>query len=115
MISHKHRFHGLGSLRYVYSKGQVVRSKNLGLKFVLNTRRSTWRAAVVVSKKVSKSAVVRNRLRRRTYETIRQAGLPDKGVDLVFTVYNVALLEATPAELRDIVAKLLAEADFITS
>lgn len=110
MISQKHRFHGLGSLRFVYSKGQVVRTANLGLKYVPNSRRTTWRAAVVVSKKVSKSAVVRNRLRRRIYEAVRLANPQEQGIDLVFTVYNEALLEATPAQLRIIIDKLLTDA-----
>ncbi len=110
MISQKHRFHGLGSLRYVYSKGQVVRTANLGLKYIPNSRRTTWRAAVVVSKKVSKSAVVRNRLRRRIYEAVRLANPAEQGIDLVFTVYSDALLESTPAELKGMIDKLLADA-----
>lgn len=118
MISQKHRFHGLGSLRYVYSKGRVVRSTNLGLKFIPNSRRTTWRAAVVVSKKVSKSAVIRNRLRRRIYEAVRLAGLSeqgDQGIDLVFTVYNDSLLTASPDELRTQVQKLLADAQIAST
>lgn len=44
---------------------------------------------MVVSKKVSKSAVVRNRIRRRLYEIIRQMdpSIPN-GLDLVVIVFS---------------------------
>jgi ribonuclease P protein component len=60
----------------------------LSLRVVRNARQSTWRAAVVVSRKVSKSAVVRNRIRRRVFEIVRShAGRIDGNYDLVFNVY----------------------------
>jgi ribonuclease P protein component len=71
MIAQSHRFHGYGSLRFVYSRGQIVRGSLCMFKYAPNPKRKTWRAAVVVSKKVHKSAVVRNRIRRRIYEIIR--------------------------------------------
>lgn len=43
---------------------------------------SARRAAVVVSKKVAKSAVVRNRLRRQVYTALRGAG-PATGTSIV--------------------------------
>lgn len=36
-----------------------------------NERRKTYRAAIVVGRKVNKSAVTRNRIRRRLYEAVR--------------------------------------------
>ncbi len=42
----------------------------MSLRFA-RSRSEDYRLAVVVSKKVSKSAVVRNRIRRRIYEIIR--------------------------------------------
>ncbi len=72
MISKEHRFHGLGSLRFVYGRGEASRGQLFLIRYAKNPRRKTYRAAVVVSKKVHKSAVVRNRIRRRIYEIIRE-------------------------------------------
>jgi len=71
MLAYKNRFHGYNSLRYVYKHGHVVRSKYMTLKYSHNPRRTAPRVSVVVSKKVLKSAVGRNRIRRRIYEQIR--------------------------------------------
>ncbi len=64
MISRKHRFHGYGSLKYVYKNGAAVRGPLFAIKFVENPKRDTYRLAVVISRKINKSAVARNRIRR---------------------------------------------------
>ena len=71
MLTQKHRFHGHGSLRYLYKNGTAVRSSFITVKYIENPRRKNSRFTVVISKKVVKSAVRRNRLRRRIYEIIR--------------------------------------------
>ena len=71
MISTRHRFHGQRGLRFVFAKGQTVHGKLWTIRYLLNERRKSYRLSVVVSKKVHKSAVVRNRIRRRLYEIIR--------------------------------------------
>lgn len=89
MIAAAHRFHGRHSLRYVYQRGKTVRDHELALRFVYNDRCKAYRVAVVVSRKVSKSAVVRNRIRRRIYEIVRTHAERIAGpYDLVFTVYD---------------------------
>ena len=103
MIARKNRFHGYGSLRYVYQNGQTVRGQLCALKYVRNSRRDTYRIAVVVSKKVSKSAVVRNRIRRRLYEAVRQTVLPSEPFDLIINVYSDQLASCPDSELRQVV------------
>lgn len=71
MLSFPHRFHGHGSLRYVYKNGKAIRTHLMTLKYVSNPHRKHSRFSVVVSKKVHKGAVGRNRIRRRLYEVIR--------------------------------------------
>lgn len=108
MISRTHRFHGHGSIKYVYSRGAIVRGPVCVLKYISNPRRKTWRAAVVVSRKVHKSAVVRNRIRRRLYEIIR-LHLPKDGqpMDIVFIVHTEQAAIMPVAELeRQIVSQL---------
>lgn len=111
MIAYNHRFHGLGSLKYVYAQGKTVRSTLMALKFADNPRRRQYRVAVVVSKKVSKSAVVRNRIRRRVYEIVRQNDSQiNRPVDLVFTIYAIEAATLPAAELEALVLDLLNQA-----
>ncbi len=90
-----HRFHGHGSLKYVYRNGRAVRSRLFVIKYVTNPRRRHSRFAVVISKKVLKSAVGRNRMRRRVYEVIRRE-LPQFS-----TICDVAVM-VTSSEVREI-------------
>lgn len=93
MISSKFRFHGHNSLRYVYSKGKAVRSQQFTIKYVPNTHRTHPRFSVVVSKKVIKSAVGRNRIRRRIYEYLRI------NTERLVEVHDIVII-CTSAELR---------------
>lgn len=104
MISRKHRFHGYGSLKYVYQNGKTVRGPLTALKFTTNPRRNDFRLAVVVSKKVNKSAVVRNRIRRRVYEAARRQLIDNQPYDLVLTVFSEQLATMSPAELDELLS-----------
>ena len=114
MISKNHRFHGYSSLNWAYKKAKKVSNSQLTLKYVVNPKRPSYRAAVVVSKKVSKSAVVRNRIRRRIYEQIRllDSQIQDS-YDLIFSVYSVELLELSPENLRNLITSLLVKSQVI--
>jgi ribonuclease P protein component len=108
MISKAHRFHGRRAIGRVYRRGATVRGAHNALKYMRNTRRDSYRVAVVVSRKVSKSAVVRNRIRRRLYEALRQTeGAITEPYDLVFLVYSDELATIDAAKLQhDITAQL---------
>ncbi len=111
MIPVRHRFHGYGSLKRVYKDGRTVRGQLMSLKYTSRGQKPGYRAAVVVSKKVHKSAVTRNRIRRRIYEVIRQADdrLTDHK-DLVLTVFSEQTADMDAAKLRTMVEALLAKA-----
>lgn len=114
MIASKHRFHGHGSLRYVYQRGQTVRGPMLSLKFVPNARRTAYRLAVVVSKKVNKSAVTRNRIRRRLYEAVRRHEARIQApYDMVLTVFSEQLASLPAEELEQLVIDQLKKANII--
>ena len=114
MISRKHRFHGHGSLRFVYEHGKTVRGPMSSLKFAPNSRRDSYRLAVVVSKKVNKSAVTRNRIRRRLYEAVRLHGSAITApFDMVLTVFDARMAEIPADELQKIVANQLKQAKII--
>ena len=115
MIHRRHRFHGHGSLRFVYTHGQIVRGPMISLKYTKNPKRSDYRLAVVVSKKVMKSAVCRNRMRRRLYEAVRL--LQDKiadPYDIVITVFNDQLIDLPAEDLSVMVRAQLKQAGIIT-
>jgi len=100
MVSRAHRFHGYGSLRRVYQGGKTTRGPLFSIKSVLNEKRQAYRVAVVVSRKVSRSAVDRNRIRRRVYEAVRQVEEAIlRPYDIVITVFQDSLLALPVNEL----------------
>ena len=108
MINSKNRFHGHAAVRRVYRQGKTVRTPYVALKYSLNERRKNPRAAVVVSRKVNKSAVVRNRIRRRVYEVIRrQIDSDTQAYDLVFTVFDEKIATMPAPELDKTIQSLL--------
>ena len=111
MIHSSHRFHGRNSLRFVYQKGQTVRGPLVALRYIQNSRQPKYRVAVVVSRKVSKSAVVRNRVRRRLYEIVRKhAGRMSAPYDLVLSVYGEEAATMSHAGLQKLVLGALQKA-----
>lgn len=114
MIALKNRFHGYGSLKYVYRNGKTVRGPLCAIKFTPNPKRTEYRLAVVVSKKVSKSAVVRNRIRRRLYEAARlQAGNIKQPHDIVLTVFSEQIATIPTEEVTKLVRAQLKQAHII--
>ena len=115
MIISANRFHGYNALRHVYGRGQTVRGPHISLKYMLNNRRATFRAAVVVSRKVHKSAVVRNRIRRRIYEIIRlQQPKMAANYDIVVTVFSEQLASLPAVELQAMVVQQFEKAGIVS-
>jgi ribonuclease P protein component len=115
MIGRNNRFHGRASIQRLYKSGKLVRSASLSLRFAPNPRRTQYRLAVVVSRKVSKSAVVRNRIRRRLYENVRiLSGSLSVPHDLLLVVYDESIADKPAPELRSEVEKLLKKAKLTT-
>lgn len=107
MLAFKYRFHGHGSLRFVYKNGRAIRTHLVTLKYTKNPRRNLPRFSVVVSKKVLKSAVGRNRIRRRLYETIRH-NINDTIVpcDVVLIVSSSEIISLPTDELSALINDL---------
>jgi ribonuclease P protein component len=114
MLTRVHRFHGYNSLRYVYRHGRVTRGPLFSLKSIANPRRENYRLAVVVSRKVHKSAVARNRMRRRLYESFKKfEGEISQPHDIVLTVFHDAVLDESPKSLSRQMKKQLEAANII--
>ncbi len=111
MLGRLNRFHGHNTLTIVYRRGETVRGQHISLKYSRRAGDKPYRAAVVVSRKVSKSAVVRNRIRRRIFEIVREhaENIPS-GTDMVFTVFSDQVAELNAAKLKQSVLQLLKKA-----
>lgn len=109
MLSSKYRFHSRGGVRYTYQKGKTIRTPKLSLVFAPN-QKGHQRYAVVVSKKVLKTAVGRNRIRRRLYEAIRTNFNPQLKLDCIFVVYSKDFLKLEFTQIQALVQDLLQKA-----
>ena len=94
-------------MNYVYRHGKTVHTSNLAMVCMPN-QLGMRRFAVVISKKVLKSAVGRNRIRRRIYEAIRLENpeqLPP--MDGIFTVHSSSFLTVPFQEIQRLIHELL--------
>lgn len=108
MLARAYRFHGYHSLDAVYRRGTTVRGPFTMLRYLSNPKRQQYRCAVVVSKKVSKSAVTRNRIRRRIYEIVRNHYQTAAPVDMVITVFDEAAATMPADQLESAITRQLA-------
>lgn len=81
------------------------------VKTTHNPRRKHSRYAIVISKKVLKSAVGRNRIRRRLYEIVRQQlPLLRSNSDVVILVFSAELLTMEHQQLQQLLTQLFSRA-----
>lgn len=113
MLSRTYRFHGHGGVRRVYRLGRPARAGLATVHVLTGEKVRGSRVAVVVSRKVDKSAVRRNRIRRRVYEIVR-AKLPElkQPAELVITIYQPEAATMSAAELRRTFDQLFKKAKF---
>lgn len=80
----------------------------MSMHVVQDGRTKHSRVAVVVSKKIHKSAVKRNRIRRRIYENIRpRLDTWKSPSEVVITVYQADLADMPQSELAQAIDDLL--------
>lgn len=100
MLSRSFRLHGTRDVARVYSRGQMTRLGSFSLKHARNNL-ATSRLTVVVSKKVAKSAPLRNRIRRRVYAHFRQAWPRlTPGHDIVISIFTDEVAQLEPEKLH---------------
>lgn len=116
MLKQTYRFHGHGSLRYLYQHGKTVRTHALAVRYIDNPRRVHSRATVVVSRKVLKAAPKRNRVRRRIYEYLRAHWAELKApCDVAITVHDPSVYTMPTAELHELLHATLSKASLWNS
>jgi len=114
MLARIFRFHGHNAVRRAYKNGRPVRGSIGSLHVDLSSKLDQPKVAVVVSKKVSKSAVVRNRIRRRVFEIVRlnKANIT-RPAGLVFTIYEAEVATMPSEQLSHEVRELLKRAKLL--
>lgn len=84
------------------------------IKTVANKHRKDSRIAVVISKKTLKSAVRRNRIRRRIYETIRSILPSLNGVyDIAVIVTASDIINMPHQDMLNQIDQLLSQSDIL--
>jgi ribonuclease P protein component len=108
VVSKKYRFKGYGSLRYLFKKGHTIRGSQFSVRYLNNPKNPNYRVAVVVSKKVTKSAPKRNRIRRRIYEIVRlNAPKYLTNQDIAFIVFSDKLATIVHQDLEKTIIEQL--------
>lgn len=110
MLPNQNRLRRREDFAKVYAKGDRYRGTYLSLKILFDSNTTFTRIGIVVSKKVSKLAVTRNRFKRQLRAIFRQllSQLKD-GLQIVVTVTTVAS-KPNYQELGDDLKNLLAKA-----
>ncbi len=109
MLSKEFRLRKKADIDVVYKKGQTLANAKLAFRFSPNSL-STSRVAVLVGKKLEKSAVGRNRIRRRLREVIRLNFLQiPAGFDLLVIARDPKLREIDFVELNSEFLNLLSK------
>ncbi len=104
MLSSPHRLAHSRAIARVYSRGHSGSSGSLSVKAAANGM-SESRAVVIVSKKVSRRAVVRNRIRRRVAAMLADSwATVAPGYDIVVTVHHDVSGEPAPVLTQHLTA-----------
>lgn len=109
MLSKEHRLKGEEQFSFLFHKGKKRHHEGFSLYFLWDLPPEQGvKIGVSVSKKVSKRAVDRNRVRRLFFEAIRPL-VPNLGGLRMMVVARKKLLEMNLEEVRSILVSLLIE------
>lgn len=103
MIASIYRLRGDKSFREVLDKGRLVQAESFGIAFVKREDNEVSKFGFIVSTKVSKEAVQRNRIKRALSEAVRFLTSDIKsGYDVVFLAKQKAAKTATDALMNEV-------------
>jgi ribonuclease P protein component len=110
MLARSNRLRSAADIARVYKRGVYGGSGGALSVKVLKSGRPQARAVVVVAKKISKRAVVRNRIRRRLIELVRPyLETAAAGYDIVVSVHT-DISETPSAALQEHLARAFGRA-----
>ena len=103
MIASLYRLRGDKSFKDVLDRGRLVQAESFGIAFVKREDEDVPRFGFVVSTKVSKEAVQRNRIKRALSEAVRfMTGDIKKGYDVVFLAKQKAAKTSTDLLMNEV-------------
>ncbi len=112
MLPLKNRLKKEKEFQLVFNHGRFIASDLLFIRF-LDNGINEIRVGFIVSKKVSKKAVLRNRIKRVLREVIRnKMGRMKKNVDMII-VAKGKISKSEPGEIGDSLEELLKKSDLI--
>ncbi|MFC1625573.1 ribonuclease P protein component [Patescibacteria group bacterium] len=102
MLARKHRLTGKSDFNKVQQKGKLHQFEDFGL-VVLDKGKGVSRFGFVVSTKISKEAVGRNRIKRALSEAVRINNYYVKeGLDVVFLAKSNIVRKTTDVIMKDV-------------
>ena len=107
MLGRAHRLRSRADFGKIHQRGRAAHGRYIMVKAQLNHKPES-RFGVVVSKKISKRAVARNRIHRRIVAILRQSIELNQGWDYVIMA-KPAIAEASPEALKQDIIKTLAQ------
>lgn len=108
MLARKYTLKHKSDFEKIEQEGKVYQSPSFGLAYIERGDQNEPRFGFIVSTKVSRLAVQRNRVRRAMHEAVRYSLVSiKKGVDVVFLAKQVASLKATDELMREVKLALM--------
>ena len=111
MLARKNRITGKSNFEKIKNEGVLYQGKAFGLAVLKREESNLPRFAFVISTKISKKAVERNRAKRRLGEAVRKnLDKTKNGFDVLFLAKK-EILKSSAAEIADEITRLFKEAD----
>jgi ribonuclease P protein component len=102
MLASKNRLTGDNDFARVKTEGKLYQSRSFGVAVLKRGEDGPSRFGFVVSTKVTKSAVQRNRIKRALREAVRyEISYLKQGYDVVFLAKKSALRQLTESLMRE--------------
>ncbi len=102
MIARKYILRGKENFERVEKEGKIFQSPAFGLAYYFRTDAEPSRFGFVISTKVSKDSVDRNRIKRALSEAVRQEMIDIKGgFDIVFLAKQESCRRSTPELMNE--------------
>ncbi|OGM24642.1 ribonuclease P protein component [Candidatus Woesebacteria bacterium RIFCSPLOWO2_01_FULL_39_61] len=113
MLTREYKLHRKDEFERVKQKGKVFQSENFGARVLKRSDKGKPRFGFIISTKISKMAVHRNRVMRAFNEAMRQNLIMiPKGYDFVFLVKR-GIMKKTVEEIMTEIKSFLQRAEFL--
>lgn len=103
MLASKFRLTGAQNFKRVQQEGLVLQSANFGLAYLKRKDQETSRFGFVVSTKIARDAVDRNRIKRIIREAVRVSSIDIvNGYDVVFLAKTTIMRVPTASVMQEV-------------